>query len=116
MKTTLRNLIIFLSILLLGSVLYFIVNFFNKKEKFTGVNLNNNEHFTRNEENMNIFKNISREEAKEYGISQETYDAMIDVFTNNKPPSKLADILKNKPDETQGIGKLMLKYTNQLNK
>ena len=113
MKTALRNLIIFLSVLLLGSVLYFIVNIFNKKEKFSAkkINMNNNEHFTRNEQNIDIFKNISRDEAKKYGISQETYDAMINVFNNNEPPSKLVDALKNKPQEAQGIGKLMLKYT-----
>jgi hypothetical protein len=113
MKTALRNLIIFLSVLLLGSVLYFIVNIFNKKEKFSAkkINMNNNEHFTRNEQNIDIFKNISRDEAKKYGISQETYDAMINVFNNNEPPSKLVDALKNKPQEAQCIGKLMLKYT-----
>ena len=114
MKTTLRNLIIFVSVLLLGSVIYFIVNIFNKKEKFTAVNLNNNEHFTRNEKNMNIFKNISRDEAKKYGISQETYDAMINVFNNNEPPSKLVDALKNKPEEAKAIGELMLKYMQKI--
>lgn len=114
MKTALRNLIIFLSILVIGSVIYFIINILNKKEKFTttNINLNKNEHFIRNEKNMNIFKNISRDEAKKYGISQETYDAMIHVFNNNEPPSKLVDTLKNKPEESKAIGKLMLKYAN----
>lgn len=115
MKKSLRNLLVLLAILVLGGVLYFITSFFKKNETFVSnrPNLNSNEQFTRNEQNVNIFKNISREEARNYGISQETYDAMINVFKNNEPPAKLAEILQNKPNEAAAVGKLMLDNTNK---
>ena len=91
MKNSLRNLLVLLAILVLGGVIYFITSFFKKNETFVSnhPNLNSSEQFTRNEYNVNIFKNISREEARNYGISQETYDAMIHVFKNNEPPANL---------------------------
>lgn len=115
MKKSLRNLLVLLAILVLGGVIYFIASLFKKNETFVSnrPNLSNNEQFTRNENNVNIFKNISAEEAHKYGISQETYDAMINVFNNNEPPAKFAEILKNKPDEAAAVGKLMLDNTNK---
>jgi hypothetical protein len=115
MKKSLRNLLVLLAILVLGGVIYFIASLFKKNETFVSnrPNLSNNEQFTRNENNVNIFKNISREVARNYGISQETYDAMINVFNNNEPPAKFAEILKNKPDEAAAVGKLMLDNTNK---
>ena len=110
MKKSFRNLLILLAILVLGGVIYFITSFFKKNETFvsTRPNLNSNEHFVRNEKNVSIFKNISSEEARKYGISQETYGAMMNVFNNNEPPAKFAEILKNKPKEVEAIGRLML--------
>ena len=115
MKKSFRNLLIFLAILVLGGVIYFIASFFKKNETFvsTRPNLNSNDNFVRNEKNINIFKNISSEEARKYGISQETYDAMMNVFNNNEPPAKFAEILKNNPKEVEAIEKLMLDNTNK---
>lgn len=115
MKKSLRNLLVLLAILVLGGVIYFVTSFFKKNETFVSnrPNLNSNKHFMRNEKNVNIFKNIPRDKAREYGISQETYDAMINVFNNNEPPAKFAEILKNKPNEAAAIGKLILDNTNK---
>ena len=115
MKKSLRNLIVLLAILVLGGVVYFIVSFFKKNETFVSnsPNLNNNDHFTRNESNVDIFKNISRADAHKYGISQETYDAMMNVFNNNEPPAKFAEILKKNPNEAVAVGKLMLDNTHK---
>ena len=109
MKKSLRNLLVLLAILVLGGIIYFVASFFKKNETFVSnrPNLNSNENFTRNEKNISIFKNISSEEAHKYGISQETYDAMINVFKNNEPPAKFAEILKNRPEEASAIVKLM---------
>ena len=58
-----------------------------------------------------LLKNIPRDKAKLYGISHETYDAMIDVFDNNGTPAKFISILKNQPKEAKAIGKIMLDNT-----
>jgi hypothetical protein len=52
--------------------------------------------------------NISRDQAAKYGISQETYDALMNLFNKNESPAKFAEILKQTPNEVDGIGKLML--------
>ena len=115
MKKSLRNLLVLLAILVLGGVIYFIASLFKKNETFVSnsPNLNSNEYFTRNENHVDIFKNISAEEAHKYGISQETYDAMNDVFENNDPPAKFVEILKNKPKEAAALGKLILDNTSK---
>ena len=115
MKNSLRNLLVLLAILVLGGVIYFVTSFFKNNETFVSnrPNLNSNEQFTRNEQNVNIFKNISKEVARNYGISQETYDAMINVFKNNQPPGKFAEILKHKPNEAAAVGKVILDNTNK---
>lgn len=109
MKKSLRNLLVLLTILVLGGVIYFVASFLKKNETFVSnrPNLNSNENFTRNEKNISIFKNISSEEAHKYGISQETYNAMMKVFNNKEAPAKLVEILKNKPEVVKAIGKLM---------
>jgi len=109
MKKSLRNLIVLLAILVLGGVIYFVASFFKKNETFVSnrPNLNSNENFTRNEKNISIFKNISSEEAYKYGISRETYNAMMKVFNNKEPPAKFVEILKNRPEEASAIVKLM---------
>ena len=109
MKKSLRNLLVLLAILVLGGVIYFVASFFKKNETFVSnrPNLNSNENFTRNEKNVSIFKNISSEEAHKYGISQETYNAMMKVFNNNEPPAKLVEIFKNRLEEASAIVKLM---------
>ena len=115
MKKSFRNLLVLLAILVLGGVIYIVRYVFKKNERFVSnsPNLNSNDHFTRNENNVNIFKNISREDANKYGLSQETYDAMIDVFNKNEPPAKFAEIFKKKPNEAAAIGKLMLDNINK---
>ena len=39
--------------------------------------------------------------------AQETYDAMIDVFTNDTSPTKFIQILQDKPKEAEAIQKYM---------
>lgn len=109
MKKSLRNLLVLLAILVLGGVIYFVASFFKKNEPFVSnrPNLNIKGNFTRNEKNISIFKNISSEEAQKYGISQETYNAMMNVFNNKEGPKKCVEILKNRPEEAIAIVKLM---------
>ena len=135
MKQYLRLILILLAILSVSSIVYFIVNLFTsekehfdininldessvysddtkeKKSNNAKIDLNNNDQFKRNQKYMDIFKNIPRDKAKLYGISHETYDAMIDVFDNNGTPAKFISILKNKPKEAKAIGKIMLDNT-----
>ena len=47
--------------------------------------------------------------------AQETYDAMIDVFTNDTSPTKFIQILQDKPEEAKAIQKYMLDNTNNDN-
>ena len=63
---------------------------------------------------MNLFKNITEKTANDYGISKETYTAVVDVFENNKSPMDLIKALKDTPkEEIESIQKFMLNNTNK---
>jgi hypothetical protein len=117
MKQYLRLLLILFVVLLLINVIYFITDIFrNKKEYFNNnSNKTNKPIFKKNKKNINIFKNISRDKAASFGISQETYDTMIDIFTNDTSPTKFIQILQDKPEEAKAIQKYMLDNTNNDN-
>ena len=116
MNRYLKLVLILVFVLLLNSIIYFVTDLFrNKRESFNNFNLNylNNTVFKRNEDNMNLFKNITENTANEYGISKETYNTVVDVFENNKSPMDLIEALKDTPkDEIESIQKFMLNNTN----
>jgi cell division protein YceG involved in septum cleavage len=111
MKQHLKILLILVAILSIGSIVYFVMNFLKKKkgpENFE----NSNEEIKRNEENINIFKKISKEDAAKYGISQETYTAMMGVFNNNGTIDSFADICSRQPEQASAVGKFMADNSN----
>ena len=122
MKKFVRVLIILLVVLSIGGIVYYLTTLFNlNKEYFNNNNNNNNKNemlnniknFSRNEQAISIFKKIKREDAKKYGLSMETYDALHGIFDNNEPPSKLAEIFLKTPEETDILEKLMAQNANE---
>ena len=111
MKLFVRNILILLAVLLLlCGVIFFIVKYFEKKQEHFQVNsiLSDNTKFKKNNEGVELFKNIPKEKVLEKGISEEEYQKIYEVFTNGKSPSEIIELFKGNIKAGQVLSELML--------
>lgn len=104
MKNSLRNFLILLAVLVVGYVVYFIVNLFKPREAFT----EKKERFISNTENVaKFFALVTAEDAKKAGLKVEIFELLKSSIYNNEPEKILAKI-REYPEALEAINNLIL--------
>lgn len=110
MKKSLRNFLILLAVLVVGYVVYFIINLFKPREAFTQTK----EQFIPNAENIaKFFALVNEEDCKRVGLDPKILILLQNSISNNEPESILAK-LKEHPEALEPLNKLILENRDRI--
>ena len=110
MKKSLRNFLILLAVLVVGYVVYFIVNLFKSKEAFTQTE----DQFMPNMENaVKFFTLVNAEDAKKAGLDPGILSLLQECISKNEPETILAKF-KEHPEAIEALNKLILENRDRV--
>lgn len=104
MKKSLRNFLILLAVLVVGYVVYFIINLFKTKEAFT----ESEEQFIPIIKNVvDFFENVTKKDAEKVGFPLEAFDTFKKSISNNEP-NKIIEMFSEHPEYMEKVNQLIL--------